>query len=80
MSAKGSNASSNNASIFYSGLYGDCNTNVLVKLAQDEDVSEISRGKELDKHSICPDLNSTVTPSCRDSHFSEKGGARSLSM
>ncbi|MCA6071815.1 MAG: hypothetical protein LE168_05590, partial [Endomicrobium sp.] len=39
-----------NTSVFYSSLYGNRNTNVLVRFTQDEDVSEISHGDELDKH------------------------------
>jgi hypothetical protein len=46
--------------IFYLGLYGDINTNVLVKYTRHGDISRISQRDELDKHSICAGLNFTV--------------------
>ena len=51
-----------NTSVFYSSLYGDRNTNVLVRFTQREDVSEISHGDELDKHSIVVDTNFKIKP------------------
>jgi hypothetical protein len=53
------------ASLFYSGLYGDTNSNVLVKYSQAKDVCARSIGGKLDKHSIGARVDFTLKPTKR---------------
>jgi hypothetical protein len=54
-----------NTSLFYSGLYGHINSDILVNYSQAKDVWERSRGGGLDEHSIGARVNFTVKPTSR---------------